>query len=155
MESGSFTSRLDYKGRLFVPGYFREKLLGGGQEEVVLVSGSDGCIELLSQDAWREREAAIRAFPRDDPEWRQAQREKQLGKKWCRIDSLGRVTIPINLRRTGGLSRQVVLFENAGFIEIWDKKRWKDYWAAAKKRPAAQILEERGRELPDDVRSKL
>ncbi len=156
MESGSFKSRLDYKGRLFVPSYFREKLLGGGGEEVMLVSGSDECIELLSREVWEEREEnAIKKFPRDDDEWRQIQREKQLGKKWCRIDRLGRVTIPINLRRMGGLTREIILFENAGFIEIWDKKRWRDYWAKRRKRPASQILEERGKELPDDVRSKL
>ena len=38
-------------------------------------------------------------------------------------DSAGRISIPADMRKMVGISKEVVLIGNTGYFEIWDKKR--------------------------------
>ena len=123
---GTYTPRLDDKGRLFLPARFRAALAGGPGRH----TGQEGCLYVfptaefhrisgLMQSAHPARRATVRDFVRvfrasahpDTP------------------DKQGRVTMPAPLRAYAHLDKECTVIGNGNRLEVWDSAAWDGYLA--------------------------
>ncbi|MBG6085624.1 division/cell wall cluster transcriptional repressor MraZ [Zhihengliuella flava] len=120
---GTYTPRLDDKGRLILPAKYREELGNG----LVLTRGQERCIYVFSQ----------REFERVHEQMRQAPLSSRQARDYIRVflsgasdevpDKQGRVTIPSSLRSYAGLDREVTVIGAGTRAEIWDSAAWNTY----------------------------
>lgn len=120
---GTYTPRLDDKGRLILPAKYRDELGNG----LVLTRGQERCIYVFSQ----------REFERVHEQMRQAPLSSRQARDYIRVflsgasdevpDKQGRVTIPSSLRSYAGLDREVTVIGAGTRAEIWDSAAWNDY----------------------------
>ncbi len=122
---GTYTPRMDDKGRITLPAKYRDRLKGG----VVLMRGQDHTLFVLTPEGFEEfAHRAIHAEVTD---------EKQIGfQRYMlantedqRPDAQGRITIPARMREYANLSKDVVI-NGAGLrMEIWSADAWTRYEA--------------------------
>ncbi|MEE1620297.1 division/cell wall cluster transcriptional repressor MraZ [Zafaria sp. Z1313] len=120
---GTYTPRLDEKGRLILPAKYRDELGNG----LVLTRGQERCIYVFSQ----------REFERVHEQMRQAPLSSKQARDYIRVflsgasdempDKQGRVTIPPSLRSYAGLDRDVTVIGAGTRAEIWDTESWNAY----------------------------
>ncbi|MFC0580824.1 division/cell wall cluster transcriptional repressor MraZ [Micrococcoides hystricis] len=120
---GTYTPRLDDKGRLILPAKFRDELSTG----LVLTRGQERCIYVFS----------MREFERMHEEMRKAPLSSKQARDYVRVflsgasdeipDKQGRITIPAALRDYAGLGRDVAVIGAGSRAEIWDSTAWENY----------------------------
>ena len=91
---GTHSYQLDPKGRISLPGRFREAFADGA----VLTLGQDGCLFCFPRAEWTARAAEIRDLPLSDTEGR-AYARMFFGKaESLTLDGQGRLLVPQRLR---------------------------------------------------------
>ncbi|MGH3414180.1 MAG: division/cell wall cluster transcriptional repressor MraZ [Marmoricola sp.] len=124
MFSGTYTPKLDDKGRLFLPARFREAM----KEGLVITRGQDRSLEVRTAadfDAFRTRlrdstDARLRGYNR----MLFALLSEQTP------DKQGRVSLTPELRSYAGLDKECVVIGVSNKIEIWNPEHWAAYTAA-------------------------
>lgn len=122
---GTYTPKLDDKGRLTLPAKFREELAGGlmvtkGQDHSLAVYPKEEFVRIARKAAQLPRSnAAARAFIRNLT----ASADEQ------RPDGQGRITITPDHRKYAGLTKECVVIGAMDFLEIWDAEAWAHYQA--------------------------
>lgn len=120
---GTFTPRLDDKGRLILPAKFRAKLSTG----LVCARGHERCIFLFPIDEFR----AVHDYLKTAPIGNKASRDYLRGFLAYASDEVpdkqGRITISPALREYAGITRDVVVVGLGSRVEIWDVAAWTDY----------------------------
>ena len=122
---GTYSPRLDDKGRLFLPAKFRDELSGG----LVITKGQERCLYVF---------AAVE-FGRLTERLREAPLTAKGARDYSRVffasahdevpDKQGRVTVPGSLRDYAGLTRDCAVIGANTRVEIWDAAAWTDYLA--------------------------
>ena len=125
MFSGTYTPKLDDKGRLFLPAKFRDEM----KEGLVITRGQEHALDIRTQadfDLFRVKvnfssltDARLRAYGR----MLFALASEQVP------DKQGRVTITPELRQYAGLERDAVVIGIYDRIEIWEPRAWGAYTA--------------------------
>ena len=120
---GTYTPRLDDKGRLILPAKFRAQFAAG----LVMTRGQERCLFLLPPAE----------FHRQLEEVRQTSVTSKRGRDYLRVflsgasdevpDRQGRVSIPPILRAYAGLERDVAVIGVGTRAEIWDLHTWETY----------------------------
>lgn len=123
---GTYTPKLDDKGRLFLPAKFREALAEG----LVVTRGQERCLVVWSNADWDQMAEKLQ----------QASLTSKVARDYIRMifpvashevpDKQGRITVPPVLRDYAGLSRDVSVVGMMNRLEIWDSERWAEYNAA-------------------------
>ncbi|PRI11798.1 division/cell wall cluster transcriptional repressor MraZ [Leucobacter massiliensis] len=122
---GTFTPRLDEKGRLILPAKFREELADG----LVITRGQERCLYVFSEREFAAMHEQIRQAPVASKRARDYLRVFLSGAHPETPDKQSRVTIPQALREYAGLDRELAVI-GAGFrAEIWDAEAWQRYLA--------------------------
>ncbi len=134
---GTFTPRLDDKGRMFLPAKFRTRLDRG----VVLTRGPDNCIFGWTPESFDAFTDRVRDTPFSNKEARNFLRMLFSGASDETPDKQGRISIPQVLRTWASLDKECVVVGAMDRIEIWDAQRW-DEFAAAQAEPFADMSEE-------------
>jgi MraZ protein len=119
MFMGEYIHTIDAKGRIIVPSKFREDL----GEEFVITLGLDGCLFAYPNSEWQTFIEKLKTLP-GTKEARQLQRYFMAGAAECQVDKQGRILIPIRLRESANLEKDIVFVGVLNKIEIWDKERW-------------------------------
>jgi MraZ protein len=119
--TGEYRHTIDSKGRLIIPARIREQI---EDDEVVLVIGPDGCVELWSGPPWREYEARLLAQRRNDSDTRSVVRRIAATAHSDRVDRQGRLHIPDHLLGYAGIDRDVVVAGSLNHVEFWSPQRW-------------------------------
>ena len=122
---GTYTPRLDDKGRLILPAKFRGQLASG----LVMTRGQERCLYVLPPDEFRRMLDPTRRAPVTDRENRSYQRVLLSGANDEVPDKQGRVSIPPILRAYAGLDRDVAVIGADTRVEIWDLATWETYLA--------------------------
>ena len=122
---GTFTPRLDDKGRLILPAKFRSRLAPG----LVMTRGQERCLFLLPMDEFRRMYDQIRQAPVTSKQARDYLRVFLSGASDEIPDKQGRVSIPAPLRAYAGLDRDVAVIGAGTRVEIWDGPTWEAYLA--------------------------
>ncbi|BCT75929.1 transcriptional regulator MraZ [Sinomonas cyclohexanicum] len=122
---GTYSPRLDEKGRLILPAKYRDELADG----LVLTRGQERCIYVFSQKEFERVHEQMREAPISSRQSRDYLRVFLSGASDEVPDKQGRVTIPQILRKYAGLERDLAVIGVGTRAEIWDAQAWEDYLA--------------------------
>ena len=120
---GTYTPRLDEKGRLILPAKYRDELANG----LVLTRGQERCIYVFSQREFEKQHEQMSQAPISSRQARDYARVFLSGASDELPDKQGRVTIPAMLRSYAGLDREVTVIGAGNRVEIWDSTSWNSY----------------------------
>ena len=120
---GTYTPRMDEKGRLILPAKYREELAEG----LVLTRGQERCIYVFSTQEFQNVHQQMRQAPLTSRQARDYIRVFLSGASDEVPDKQGRVTIPPGLREYAGLDREVTVIGAGDRAEIWDTAAWNAY----------------------------
>lgn len=120
---GTYTPRLDEKGRIILPAKFRDELSKG----LVLTRGQERCIYVFSAKEFEAVHEQLRSAPMSSKQARDYIRVFLSGASDEMPDKQGRVTIPQPLRAYAGLDRDVTVIGAGSRAEIWDTEAWNSY----------------------------
>lgn len=138
---GTYTPKVDAKGRLALPAKMRS-LLGGG---VVMTRGQERCIYLLSRHEFCKIAAQIQRTSLGNRAAREYLRIFLSGATDEDFDKQGRIMIPQMLKKYASLESEVVVIGVGTRAEVWDKAMWEEY-LDAKEQDYADIAQD---VLPD------
>lgn len=122
---GTFTPRLDDKGRLILPAKFRDELADG----LVVTRGQERCLYVFSDEEFSRMHDRIREAPVTSKNARDYLRVFLSGAHPEAPDKQHRVTIPPTLREYAGLDRELAVIGAGSRAEIWDAAAWQSYLA--------------------------
>lgn len=134
---GTYTPKLDEKGRFFLPAKFREEL----DEGLVITRGQEHCLAVYPMSTFVEMTRKIAKGSVSVKKVRDYQRMLAAGASDTAADKQGRVMVPPMLRRYAGLGKEIVIVGAITRIEIWDAARWEEY-STAQEADFAQMNEE-------------
>ncbi|RHA42004.1 division/cell wall cluster transcriptional repressor MraZ [Cellulomonas rhizosphaerae] len=120
---GTYTPRLDEKGRLILPAKFRGQLSTG----LVMTRGQERCLFLLPMDEFRRYHGQLAQAPVTSKQARDYLRVFLSGASDELPDKQGRISIPPVLRKYAGLDRDVAVIGAGTRVEIWDLQAWETY----------------------------
>ncbi|GAA2838931.1 MraZ protein [Leucobacter komagatae] len=120
---GTFTPRLDEKGRLILPAKFRDELAGG----LVMTRGQERCLYVFSESEFEAMHERVRQAPLTSKQARDYLRVFLSGAHPETPDKQHRVTVPQGLRDYAGLDRELAVIGAGSRAEIWDAQAWETY----------------------------
>lgn len=125
--TGTFTCKLDAKGRLMLPADFREQLGDQAEEDFVLRPGLHGTyLELYTISDWNRRRDILMQVNTFDRRKLDIMRKYLDGVKRVKLDASGRLLIPKDLLDRSALSKDVVIDSMFTNMEIWDKAKYEE-----------------------------
>lgn len=124
---GTYSPRLDDKGRLILPAKFRDELSAG----LVLTRGQERCLYAFPMREFERMYEQLRKAPVTSKQARDYQRVLLSGAVDEVPDKQGRITIPSVLREYAGLDRDLCVTGSGARVEIWDAAAWAGYLEAA------------------------
>lgn len=122
---GTYTPKLDDKGRLFLPAKFRERMAGG----LVVTRSQDRALSIYPIDEFTKIAENLQMAPSTDRRARDYVRVMLSGASDEIPDKQGRFTIPLPLREYAGLTREVTVIGAGSKLELWDSAAWATYLA--------------------------
>lgn len=123
---GSFSPRLDDKGRLALPARFRAELEGG----LVITKGQERCLAVYPAAEFARITELLRDAPATGRRVRDFSRILFSGAAQETPDAQGRITIAAGLRDYAGLTKECAVIGANTRVEIWDAGAWSGYVAA-------------------------
>ncbi len=112
---------LDGKGRLNIPSRFRDVL---GQtyddERVVITPPWEKCLRIYPLAEWSKLEAELQEAAKVNAQARAGWRYLVGGAMETKIDSNGRVLLPIGQRSKAHLTKEITLVGFVNYFEVWD-----------------------------------
>ena len=135
---GTYTPKLDDKGRLILPAKFRDQLAGG----LMVTRGQEHCLYVWPQAEVERITDRLREAPVSNKATRDYVRMFSSASSDETPDKQGRITIPPMLRTYAGLQKECVVIGAMNRVEIWDATAWAEYEASQ---------EEAFSELSEDV----
>ena len=120
---GTYTPRLDDKGRLFLPAKFRDQLAEG----LVVTRGQERCLTVWPQAAFEELARRAQEAPVTVKAARDYTRFLFAGASDETPDKQGRITLPPMLREYASLTKDCIVIGAMNRIEIWDSAAWQTY----------------------------
>ncbi|PLS27910.1 MraZ family transcriptional regulator [Bifidobacterium anseris] len=122
---GTYTPKIDAKGRVALPAKMRTQL----GEGMVLARGQERCVTILPRREFRRIAARIQHTSMGDRAARQYLRIFLSGAVDTQIDRQGRISVPPMLRDYAGLGEHIVVIGVGTRAEIWNADAWDDYLA--------------------------
>ena len=122
---GTYTPKLDEKGRLFLPAKFRDEL----EEGLMVTRGQERCLTIYSLATFEEQAERLRQASFTNKAIRGYARMFGSGAFQEKPDKQGRITIAPLLRDYAGRDKDVVVIGSVNQIEIWDPAKWEEYLA--------------------------
>lgn len=112
---GTFSPKLDDKGRLALPAKFREEFADG----LVLTRGQEGCLYVYTDSAFRK---LLEPINDASPTVARVRKYQRFLYAWAQEevpDRQGRVTVSAKLREYAGIDRDVVVVGTGNRLEVW------------------------------------
>lgn len=120
---GTYSPRLDDKGRMFLPAKFRDTLRAG----LVMTRGQERCLYVYPLAEFEKLAAQWQSAPTTNAGVRAYQRLLLSGASDEVPDKQGRVTVPAVLRDYAGLTHECAVIGSGNRLEIWDATAWEAY----------------------------
>ncbi|HQR25783.1 MAG TPA: division/cell wall cluster transcriptional repressor MraZ [Nocardioides sp.] len=122
---GTYTPKLDDKGRLVLPAKFREELEKG----LMITRGQDHCLTIHRLEDFVALNRRLQEASLTNKRVRSYVRVLHSGAYREFPDSQGRITIPPVLRDYASLTKEVVVIGSMSQVEVWEPQRWATYLA--------------------------
>ncbi len=120
---GTYTPRLDAKGRLFLPAKFREQL----EEGLVVTRGQERCLNVYSLPGFTALTERLGGASQTNKAVRGYVRMLTSGAFDQVPDKQGRINVAPLLRDYAGLTKDVVVIGSMDHVEIWEPANWQTY----------------------------
>ena len=120
---GEYRHTLDEKKRISLPSKFRKEV----GKDIVITHGLDNCLFVYTQKEWKEITQKLGTLGFGQADTRGFNRFMLSGAAEIKVDSVGRILIPENLKDFAGIKTKVVFAGVYNRIEIWDEARWNKY----------------------------
>ncbi len=130
---GEYKHSIDRKGRLILPAKFREAYKEYGVERFLLTRGLDQCIFMFGEEEWRAQEQKFKSASFTKQETRSFNRMFFSGAVDVVPDKQGRFIVPPYLKEYAGIKRDTVIIGVSNRIEIWDRKKWDEFYSNSSK----------------------
>ena len=127
---GTYTSRLDDRGRLVFPSGLKSMMpLDGSMRFVVKKDLFQPCLQMFTLQEWEKQSEQIKSklnfFNKDHANfWREYMRNRDVVEP---DPKFGRILISKDLLDSIGAKKEVVFSGNDFLIEIWDKETFESY----------------------------
>jgi len=125
---GEYESTVDAKGRFLLPSGFKKQIPEAEGNLFVLNRGFEKCLTLYPIQSWKPIFQEISSLNDFDPKVREFRRYFLNGALQVEMDSAGRLLLPKNLMEYAGLGKDIVLVAALNKIEIWDKKKYQEFF---------------------------
>ena len=122
---GTYTPKIDAKGRVALPAKFRSQLGQG----LVMARGQERCVYLLPFDEFRRIASQIQRTSVGNKAAREYLRVFLSGAVDQEPDKQGRVVVPQMLRDSANLGSDIVVIGVGTRAELWNKDAWESYLA--------------------------
>ena len=122
---GTYTPKIDAKGRVALPAKFRSQLGQG----LVMARGQERCVYLLPFDEFRRIASQIQRTSVGNKAAREYLRVFLSGAVDQEPDKQGRVVVPQMLRDYANLGSNIVVIGVGTRAELWNKDAWESYLA--------------------------
>lgn len=122
---GTYTPKIDAKGRVALPAKFRSQLGQG----LVMARGQERCVYLLPFDEFRRIASQIQRTSVGNKAAREYLRVFLSGAVDQELDKQGRVVVPQMLRDYANLGSDIVVIGVGTRAELWNKDAWESYLA--------------------------
>jgi MraZ protein len=120
---GTYTPKLDAKGRLFLPAKFRDDF----EEGLMVTRGQERCLAMYSLREFDVLTERLREASLTNKNTRDYVRMLSSGAFHETPDKQGRITIPPLLRGYADLQKDVVVIGSMNRVEVWDPSSWSSY----------------------------
>ena len=120
---GATVITLDAKGRLALPTRHRDAL-ASNTGDLVLTAHPDGCILLYPMMAWEAVRSRVEKFPSLNTQASWWKRLLLGHEEHVTPDASGRIPISPALRMYAKLDRELVMFGQGSYFELWDHGQW-------------------------------
>ncbi len=115
---------IDTKGRLSIPGKYRDALAQRATAVLIVTKDPEQCLAILPLEEWKRRAAKVQAIPDTARVSKDYRRFVHGDAVDCTLDRQGRILIPPGLRQFAGLDRDVMLVGLNDYFEAWSLVRW-------------------------------
>lgn len=122
---GTYTPKIDAKGRVALPAKFRSQLGQG----LVMARGQERCVYLLPFDEFRRIASQIQRTSVGNKAAREYLRVFLSGAVDQEPDKQGRIVVPQMLRDYANLGSDIVVIGVGTRAELWNKDAWESYLA--------------------------
>ncbi len=126
MLRGASALNLDPKGRLAIPGRYREELAErcNGRLVVTVNHNQEHCLWMYPLDEWQRVEQKLVGLPSFDRNHQKLKRFLLGYASDAEMDKSGRVLVPAPLRAFAMISKQVYLVGQGNKFELWNEELW-------------------------------
>lgn len=122
MFMGEYHHNIDEKGRIVLPGKFREN-----RTKIIVTRGLEKCLYLYTVEDWEKVVNKLNQLPFTKKDARTFMRSFFAGATASEFDKMGRINITSPLVSYAGLTKECVVIGVNDRIEIWDEKLFNDY----------------------------
>ena len=125
MLRGSYSARIDNKGRLKIPNAFRDAVVDQHRGPALyLTSLSGDSIRMYPMTVWKALEERLARMPSTHPaRLKYLDRVNYYGQV-SEFDAQGRVLIPARLRDAAGMTGDVDVLGQVEYLEVWNHDRF-------------------------------
>jgi len=121
---GNYAARIDDKGRLKVPNAFRSLVETKHGKELFVTSLTGEYVRIYPMPVWLELEEKLARMPSTHPaRLKFLDRVNYFGQA-AEFDTQGRVLIHGRVRDSAGMSGEVDVFGQVGYIDVWNHERF-------------------------------
>lgn len=128
MLTGEFYSTIDDKGRILIPARLRSAFEG---EALYVTRGLENCLWLMLPTDFEKLMNTIISNTQSmfDSKLRLLQRGMIAPAQLCEFDKVGRINIPMSLRKSVNLleKEEAVLLGTGTYLELWNKDEYENY----------------------------
>lgn len=121
---GEYRHNIDTKGRLSIPAKMRLEC----GEKVYVTRGNEGCLAIYTVEGWENDYQSLMTLPKRKAEVRTFIRLVTSRATDCEFDKLGRINIPLVLRKEGNLQKECVIVGAGDHIELWNSETWDHFY---------------------------
>ena len=125
---GEYEVTIDEKGRFLLPAALKKQLAEEGAHQFVINRGLDFCLSLYPMESWNPLYAKISKLNDFDSKASAFKRRFLNGASKVEVDTAGRLLLPKNLMEYAALKKNSVLVFVGDKIEIWDTKKYKEFF---------------------------
>ncbi len=122
MFMGEYHHNIDEKGRIVIPGKFREE-----KDKIIVTRGVEKCLYLYTEEEWQVFVSKLNKLSYTKHDARAFMRSFFAGATACEFDKNGRINITSPLVSYAGLSKECVIIGVNDHIEIWDETKYNEY----------------------------
>ena len=117
---GEYEYKIDESGKVSIPPRFRTEFKDG----IVLTQGLERCITVYTVTEWAKLAETLAAFPFTRSKSRKINRITFSTAFSLELDTLGRITLPLPLRKYADINHTVIIVGANKCLEFWSRKHW-------------------------------